>query len=62
MDHFWTLPRAKDKELLMKLAKKISPEIFHIAIKSLKGINIDNHISEPLVNPLWNSSGTLCLA
>ena len=56
MDHFRTLPREKSQEILLKLARKNQPTDvrFHIAIKLLKGINIDNHTSELLVDALWN--------
>ena len=56
MDHFRTLPREKSEELLIKLARKNQPTDvrFHIAIKLLKGSNIDNHTSELLVDTLWN--------
>jgi hypothetical protein len=56
MDHFGTLPREKSQEILLKLARKNQPTDvrFHIAIKLLKGINIDNHTSELLVDALWN--------
>jgi len=56
MDHFRTLPREKVKEILIRLARK-NQRIdvrFHIAIKLLKGTNIDNHTSEVLVDTLWN--------
>ena len=56
MDHFRTLPREKVKEILIRLARKNQPTDvrFHIAIKLLKGSDIDNHISEVLVDTLWN--------
>lgn len=56
MDHFRTLPREKGKEILIRLARKNQPTDvrFHIAIKLLKGSDIDNHISEVLVDTLWN--------
>lgn len=56
MDHFMTLPRDKSEEILIKLARKNQPTDvrFHIAIKLLKGTNIDNHTSEVLVDTLWN--------
>lgn len=56
MDHFRTLPREKSEELLIKLARKNQPTDvrFHIAIKLLKGSNIDNHTSKLLVDALWN--------
>jgi len=56
MDHFRTLPREKVKEILLRLARKNQPTDvrFHIAIKLLKGSDIDNHTSEVLVDTLWN--------
>lgn len=56
MDHFWTFPREKSEEILIKLARKNQPTDvrFHIAIKLLKGTNIDKHTSEVLVDTLWN--------
>jgi hypothetical protein len=56
MDHFRTLPREKVKEILIRLARKNQPTDvrFHIAIKLLKGSDIDNHTSEVLVDTLWN--------
>jgi hypothetical protein len=56
MDHFRTLPREKVKEILIRLARKNqrTDVRFHIAIKLLKGTNIDNHTSEVLVDTLWN--------
>ena len=56
MDHFRTLPTEKVKEILIRLARKNQPTDvrFHIAIKLLKGSDIDNHTSEVLVDTLWN--------
>jgi hypothetical protein len=56
MDHFRTLPREKSTEILLRLARKNQPTDvrFHIAIKLLKGSDIDNHTSEVLVDTLWN--------
>jgi hypothetical protein len=56
MDHLRTLPREKGQEILVKLARKnqLTEVRFHIALKLLKGINIDNHTSELLVDALWN--------
>ena len=56
MDHFRTLPTEKVKEVLIRLARKNQPTDvrFHIAIKLLKGSDIDNHTSEVLVDTLWN--------
>jgi hypothetical protein len=56
VDHFKALPREKSEVLLIKLARKDQPTDvrFHIAIKLLKGSNIDSHTSELLVDTLWN--------
>jgi hypothetical protein len=56
MDHFRALPREKGKEILIRLTRKNQPTDvrFHIAIKLLKGSDIDNHTSEVLVDTLWN--------
>lgn len=54
---FWTLPRKKCEELLIKLAEKNQPTDvrFHVAVRLLKGANIENNTYEALVNTLWNS-------
>ena len=51
-----TLVTEKVKEILIRLARKNQPTDvrFHMAIKLLKGSDIDNHISEVLVDTLWN--------
>ncbi len=56
MDHYRTLPGEKSTEILIKLARKNQPTDvrFHIAIKLLKGTNMDTHTSEVLVDTLWN--------
>jgi hypothetical protein len=55
MDHFTALSKEKSEELLIKLARKDQPADvrFHIAIKLLKGSNLDNHTSELLVDTHW---------
>jgi hypothetical protein len=56
MDHFGSLPSEKSEEILIKLARKNQPTDvrFHIAIKLLKGTNVDHQTSKVLVDTLWN--------
>lgn len=54
---FWTLPRNKCEELLIKLAGHNQPTDvrFHVAMRLLKGANIKSSTYEALVNALWNN-------
>ena len=55
MDHFGSLPREKSEEILIRLARKNQPTDvrFHIAIKLLKGANVNDQTSKTLVDTLW---------
>jgi hypothetical protein len=55
MDHFGSLPREKSEEILIRLARKNQPTDvrFHMAIKLLKGTNVDDPTSRVLVDTLW---------
>ena len=55
MDHFGSLPNEKSEEILVKLARKNQPTDvrFHIAIKLLKGANVNDKTSKALVDTLW---------
>lgn len=56
MDRFGSLPNEKSEEILIKLARKDQPTDvrFHIAIKLLRGTNVDHQTSKVLVDTLWN--------
>lgn len=56
MDHFGSLPSEKSEGNLIKLARKNQPTDvrFHVAIKLLKGTNVDHQTSKVLVDTLWD--------
>jgi actin-related protein len=58
---FWTLPRKECEELLIKLAKNNQPTDvrFHVALRLLKGVQIDKNTYEALVNTLLNANEPL---